>query len=48
MSTVPKIEAAIEKLPPAELRKLIAWIEDYAAAIGGSLEARKVNLVARL
>ena len=36
MSTVPEIEAAIEKLPPAELRELITWIEDYAAAIGGS------------
>jgi hypothetical protein len=29
MSTVPEIEAAIEKLPPAELRELITWIEDY-------------------
>ena len=36
MSTLPEIEAAIEKLPPAELRELITWIEDYAAAIGGS------------
>jgi hypothetical protein len=36
MSTVPEIEAATEKLPPAELRELIAWIEDHAAAIGGS------------
>ena len=36
MSTVPEIEAAIEKLPPTELRELITWIEDYAAAIGGS------------
>ena len=36
MSTLPEIEAAIEKLPPAELRELITWIEDYAAAIGGT------------
>jgi hypothetical protein len=36
MSTVPEIEAAIERLPPAELRELITWIEDYAAAVGGS------------
>jgi hypothetical protein len=36
MSTVPELEAAIEKLPPAEFRELITWIEDYAAAIGGS------------
>src|SRR5271157_5414582 len=36
MSSVPEIEAAIEKLPPAELRELITWIEDYTAAIGGS------------
>ena len=36
MSTVPEIEAAFEKLPPAESRELTTWIEDYAAAIGGS------------
>jgi hypothetical protein len=36
MSTVPEIEAAFEKLPPAESRELNTWIEDYAAAIGGS------------
>ena len=36
MSSVPEIEAAIEKLPSAELRELITWIEDYASAIGGS------------
>ena len=36
MSTVTEIEAAIEKLPPDELRALVNWIEEYAAAIGGS------------
>jgi hypothetical protein len=30
MRTVPNIEAPIEKLPPAELRELITWIEGYA------------------
>jgi hypothetical protein len=36
LSTVPEIEAAIERLPPAELREPITWIVDCAAAIGGS------------
>jgi hypothetical protein len=36
MSTVTEIEAAIEKLPPDELRALVNWIEECAAAIGGS------------
>jgi hypothetical protein len=36
MTTVSEIEAAIQKLPPAQLRELMTWIEDYAAAIGAS------------
>ena len=36
MSTVTEIEAAIERLPPDELRTLVNWIEEYAALIGGS------------
>ena len=36
MSTVTEIEAAIERLPPDELRTLVNWIEEYAASIGGS------------
>jgi len=36
VSTVTEIEAAIEKLPPDELRALLNWIEEYAAAIGAS------------
>jgi hypothetical protein len=36
VSTVTKIEAAIERLPSDELRALVNWIEDYAAAIGAS------------
>ena len=36
MSTVTEIEAAIERLPPDELRALLNWIEEYAAAIGAS------------
>ena len=36
MSTVLEIEAAIEKLPPAELGELLAWIEEYRAMAGAS------------
>ncbi len=36
MSTVTEIEAAIERLAPDELRTLVSWIEEYAAAIGAS------------
>jgi hypothetical protein len=36
MSTVAEIESAIEKLPPTELRELLAWIEDYQAMVGAS------------
>jgi hypothetical protein len=36
VSTVTEIEAAIERLPPEELRALLNWIEEYAAAIGAS------------
>jgi hypothetical protein len=36
MSTVAEIEAAIEKLPPAEFSELLAWIEEYQAMVGAS------------
>ena len=36
MSTVAEIEAAIQKLPEADLRELAVWFEDYQAAIGAS------------
>lgn len=36
MSTVVEIEAAIEKLPPAELGELLTWLDDYRAMIGAS------------
>jgi hypothetical protein len=36
VSTVTEIEAAIERLPPDELRALLNWIEEYAAAVGAS------------
>ena len=36
MCTVTEIEAAIERLPSNELRTLVNWIEEYAAAIGAS------------
>jgi hypothetical protein len=36
MSTVTEIEAAIEKLPPADYRVLLAWMEKRQAMIGGS------------
>ena len=36
VSTVTEIEAAIERLPTDELRALVNWIEEYAAAIGAS------------
>jgi hypothetical protein len=36
VSTVTEIEAAIERLPPDELRALLNWIEEFAAAIGAS------------
>jgi hypothetical protein len=36
MSTVAEIEAAIEKLPPAEFSQLLAWIEEYQAMVGAS------------
>ena len=36
MSTVTEIQAAIETLPADELRALVNWIEEYAAAIGAS------------
>ena len=36
MSTVTEIEAAIEKLPPADYRELLAWIEEHRAMVGAS------------
>ena len=36
MNTVTEIETAIERLPADELRALVNWIEEYAAAIGAS------------
>jgi hypothetical protein len=36
MSTVPEIEAAIQKLPPVELNDLLAWIDEYKAMVGAS------------
>ena len=36
MSTVAEIEAAIEKLPPAQFSELLAWIEEYQAMVGSS------------
>jgi hypothetical protein len=36
VSTVTEIEAAIERLPSDELRALVNWIEEYAAAMGAS------------
>ena len=36
MSTVPEIEAAIEKLPLADYRELLAWIEEHQAMVGAS------------
>ncbi len=36
MITVAEIEAAIEKLPPAEFGELLAWIEERQAMVGAS------------
>lgn len=36
MSTVTEIEAAIEKLPSADLSELLAWLDDYRAMLGAS------------
>jgi hypothetical protein len=36
MSTVAEIEAAIEKLPPAKVREVAAWLEEYQHLIGSS------------
>jgi hypothetical protein len=36
MSTVSEIEAAIEKLPLADYRELLAWIEEHQALVGAS------------
>ena len=33
MSTVAEIEAAIEKLPPAQQRELVAWLEERQALL---------------
>ena len=31
-----EIEAAIEKLPPADYRELLKWLEEHQAMIGAS------------
>lgn len=36
MSTVAEIEDAIQKLPIPQLKELLAWLDDYQAAIGAS------------
>lgn len=36
MSTVTEIELAIEKLPPSELSRFLAWLDDYRATLGAS------------
>jgi hypothetical protein len=36
MSTVTESEAAIEKLPPADYRQLLTWIEEHQAMLGAS------------
>lgn len=36
MSTVSEIESAIEKLPPADYRVLLAWMEEHQAMVGAS------------
>jgi hypothetical protein len=36
MSSVTEIEAAIEKLPPAQFGELLAWLEEYRALVGAA------------
>ncbi len=36
MSTVTEIEAAIEQLPPADYRELLAWIEEHQVMVAAS------------
>ena len=36
MSTVTEIATAIEKLPSADYRELLAWIEEHQAMVGAS------------
>ena len=36
VSTVTEIKAAIEKLPSADDRDLLAWIEEHQALVGAS------------
>ena len=36
MSTVAEIEAAIQKLPPPQVREVMAWLEEYQQLIGSS------------
>ena len=38
MSTVAEIEAAIEKLPVEQVRKVAAWLDEYQATINASAE----------
>jgi hypothetical protein len=36
MSTVVEIEHAIEKLPPAKLKELTAWLDEYVQMMAAS------------
>ncbi len=36
MSSVAEIEAAIEKLPPAQFGELLAWLEEYRGLVGAA------------
>ena len=38
MSTVAEIEAAIERLAPAEVAELAAWLEEYQQMVNASSE----------
>ena len=53
MSTVKEIESAIQKLPPAEVKELANWIEDYledelemTAEFKASIERGKQDIAA--
>jgi len=36
MSTVTEIETAIEKLPPAKVEELAAWLDEYRQTLNAS------------
>jgi len=38
MSSVAEIESAIEKLSPAEVTELVAWLEEYQQMINASAQ----------